>query len=69
MCDKNTFNFEYYPGDEQYDTVVRLSFDSNYTSLEEFRNMCRTFAIALGYDKNEVYQVFPTSFQNICRLN
>ena len=59
MCDKDTYNFEYYPGDKQHGTAVRLSFDRNYTSLEEFRNMCRAFAIALGYDRNEVSQVFP----------
>lgn len=64
MCDKDTYNFEYYPGDEQYDTAVRLSFDSDYTSLEEFSNMCRAFAIALGYAPQTVEKYFGPDRNN-----
>ena len=53
----DTYNFEFYPADEDM-TTVRLSFDKNDLNCAEFHKMCKRFAIALGYNPNTVEKYF-----------
>lgn len=64
MC--NNYNFEFYPRENEGDSI-RLNFESDCVTLKDLRKMCVAFAIALGYDVDEVYKVFFPPFQD--RLN
>ncbi len=67
MSVKDSYNFEYYPENDT-GTEIRLNCEGDLT-LNDFVNMCRSFAIALGYNQTEIDKCFSTSFQNDSRLN
>ena len=49
--EKNNYNFEYYPADNE-EKEVRLSFDcGDNLNMNEFVSMCKAFAYALGYNE------------------
>lgn len=57
MSDKNTYNFEFWPSNE-IETPTRLSFDANDVHCSEFHQMCKAFAVALGYAPQTVEKYF-----------
>lgn len=57
MSDKNTYNFEFWPSNE-IETPTRLSFDANDVHCSEFHQMCKAFAVALGYTPQTVEKYF-----------
>ena len=58
---KDTYNFEYWPDENNDEPSIRLSYDvKGALTIEGFQEMCRSFAFALGFVSETVDEYFPT---------
>lgn len=57
----STLEFEFYPHcDGYHDIELRFGINPDFT-LEEFRDLCKRFALAMGFAESGVEEVFGES--------
>lgn len=55
--EKDLYSFEFYPADDD-STSITLSFNATALCCAELHKMCKTFALALGYQPETVNLYF-----------